>query len=165
MVGQGRIIKGITKERDVLGVDFRHDVPGFIVVILLVVLLAAAKTVFFTQRGRPADFFGNYGEILGKIFIKADEIDSQSFVDADEMMLWEEVSKAPDALACDPLPDERVEIIVCGEISPGKPLVAFQVAFFQEEKSGDEAVPRVSGKGKLEGSFKHLAGHHRPESL
>jgi hypothetical protein len=156
LVGQGGIIKGISKERDVLGVDFRHDVPGFIVVILSVVLCPAAKAVFVTQRGGPVDFFGNYGEILGKIFVEADEIDSQSFIDADEMILREEVGKAPDALPCEPLPDERVEIVVCREISSGEPPVAFQVALFQEEKSGNEAVPRVSDKGKLEASIEHL---------
>jgi hypothetical protein len=47
----------------------------------------------------------------------------------------------------------------------GKPLIALHVALFQEEKSGNEAVPRVSGKGKLEGSIEHLFRHHRPESL
>lgn len=48
---------------------------------------------------------------------------------------------------------------------PGKPLIALHIALFQEEKSGNEAVPRVSSKGKLEGSIEYLSGHHRPESL
>jgi hypothetical protein len=81
------------------------------------------------------------------------------------MILREEMGKAPDALPCEPLPDERLEIVVCREISSGEPPVAFQVALFQEEKSGNEAVPRVSDKGKLETSIEHLLGHHRPEIL
>jgi len=163
LAGQGRVVKGIPEERDVLGVSLCHDVPGLIVVILAVILRSATETVCVAEPGGPIHFLCNRGEIFGKVFVKADEINSQPPVDADEMMLRQEMSEAPDVLPRDPLADERIEIFEDAEMSPGKPLIAFHVAFLHEEKSGDEAIPRISDKGKLEALVEQFRGHHCSE--